>query len=66
VRQTGANATVIFVPPPFAGRRDHGSGRRGHRAGRLHHRGHSACDMLKALTFMSGKQTRLIGPNCPG
>ncbi len=40
VRKTGANVSLIFVPPAGRGRRDHGGGGRGHRPRRLHHRGH--------------------------
>ena len=40
VEATGANATMIFVPPAVRGRRHHGSRRRGHRADRGDHRGH--------------------------
>ena len=40
VTKTGANAIVIYVPPPFAADCDPGSDRRRHAADRLHHRGH--------------------------
>ena len=64
--QTGANATVIFVPPPFA-------------ADAIMEavdaemplivcitEGVPTRDMEKAWRYMEGKKSRLIGPNCPG
>ena len=67
VRETGANASVIFVPPPGARRRGHGSGRRRPAAGRLHHRRHSdARHDARAAASCAASTTRLIGPNCPG
>jgi len=41
VKEAGANASVIYVPPAFGGRRDHGSRGRSYRRGCLHHRGHT-------------------------
>ncbi len=66
MKQTGANASVIFVPPPFAA------------DGILEcvdadidlaiciTEGIPVRDMLHVARFMQGKRTRLIGPNCPG
>jgi succinyl-CoA synthetase alpha subunit len=66
MKQTGANATVIFVPPPFA-------------ADAIMEavdaemplivcitEGVPTRDMEKAWRYMEGKRSRLIGPNCPG
>lgn len=66
VKATGANASVIYVPPPFA-------------ADAIMEavdaeldlvvcitEGIPVLDMVKVRRFMQGKKTRLIGPNCPG
>jgi succinyl-CoA synthetase alpha subunit len=66
VKETGANASMIFVPPPFA-------------ADSIMEcvdadldlvicitEGIPILDMVKVKRFMEGKRTRLIGPNCPG
>ncbi|RME14975.1 MAG: succinate--CoA ligase subunit alpha [Bdellovibrio sp.] len=66
VEKTGATASVIYVPPPFA-------------ADAIMEavdaeldlvicitEGIPVLDMVKVKRFMEGKKTRLIGPNCPG
>lgn len=66
VEQTGATASVIYVPPPFA-------------ADAIMEavdaeldlvvcitEGIPVIDMIRVRRYMEGKKTRLIGPNCPG
>jgi succinyl-CoA synthetase alpha subunit len=66
VEKTGANASVIYVPPPFA-------------ADAIMEavdaeldlvvcitEGIPVMDMIKVKRFMQGRKTRLVGPNCPG
>ncbi len=66
VRETGANCSLIFVPPPFA-------------ADAIMEAADAALDIIVAITegipvldmmrvknYLKGKPSRLIGPNCPG
>jgi succinyl-CoA synthetase alpha subunit len=66
VTKTGANASVIFVPPPFAADAIMEAADAGIALVVCITEGIPVVDMLKAMTFLQGKPTRLIGPNCPG
>jgi succinyl-CoA synthetase alpha subunit len=66
VRSTGANASVIFVPPPFAAEAIMEAADASLPLVVCITEGIPALDMVKAWQFLQGRQTRLIGPNCPG
>ncbi len=63
---TGANCTAIYVPSPFAADAIMEAGAAEVELIVAITEGIPVLDMLKARTFLAGRSSRLIGPNCPG
>jgi succinyl-CoA synthetase alpha subunit len=66
VRKTGANCSVIFVPPPGAADAIMEAADANLDLAVCITEGVPVLDMMRASTFLKGRKTRLIGPNCPG
>src|ERR1700732_3935303 len=63
---TGCNASMIFVPPPFAADALMEAAAAGIALTVCITEGIPVSDMLRVKAFLAGHPTRLIGPNCPG
>ena len=66
VKNTGATASVIYVPPPYAADAIMEAVDAGIELVCCITEGIPVLDMVKVKQYMQGKNTRLIGPNCPG
>lgn len=66
VRETGANASMIFVPPAFAADAILEAADAALSTVACITEGIPTLDMVTVLGYLKGKETRLIGPNCPG
>jgi succinyl-CoA synthetase alpha subunit len=66
VKDTGANVSIIFVPPAFAADAIMEAADAGVELIVCITEGIPVQDMVKAKNFLQGKKARLIGPNCPG
>ncbi len=66
VAATGANASVVYVPPPFAADAIMEAAASGLDLVVAITEGIPVADMVKAKRYLADKPTRLVGPNCPG
>lgn len=66
LQETGANVSIIFVPPAFAADAIMESAEAGIELIVCITEGIPVQDMLKVKNYLAGKSSRLIGPNCPG
>ena len=66
VEKTGADASSIFGPPPFAADAVMEAADAGIKVIVCISEGIPTLDMVKAMTYLEGKNVHVIGPNCPG
>jgi succinyl-CoA synthetase alpha subunit len=67
LRATGANATAVFVPPPFAADAIIENAEAGVELVIVITEGIPILDMVRVRRYLAGRpHTRLVGPNCPG
>jgi len=66
VRATGADASVIFVPPPFASDAIMEAAAAGVKLIVAITEGIPILDMVRVREFLKSRPSRLVGPNCPG
>jgi succinyl-CoA synthetase alpha subunit len=66
VKATGADVSIIFVPPAFAGDAVMEAAEAGVHLVVCITEGIPVQDMVKVKNYLQGKHTRLVGPNCPG
>lgn len=66
VADTGANASVVYVPPPFAADAIMEAAASGVELVVAITEGIPVDDMIRAKRYLQGSGTRLVGPNCPG
>ena len=66
VEETGANVSVIFVPPPFAADAIMEAAEAGIKVIICITEGIPTEDMVKVKEYLKDKEARLVGPNCPG
>lgn len=66
VKNTGANASVIYVPAPFAADAIMEAAEAGIELVVCITEGVPALDMIRVKKYLSHRKARLIGPNCPG
>jgi succinyl-CoA synthetase alpha subunit len=64
--ETGANCSLIFVPPPFAADAIMEAADAGVDVIVAITEGIPTLDMMRVMNYLEGKPSRLIGPNCPG
>ncbi len=66
VGETGANCSLIFVPPAFAGDAIMEAADAGIGVIVAITEGIPVLDMMRVMNYLEGRPVRLIGPNCPG
>ena len=66
VAETGANASMVFVPPPFCGDAILEAADAGIELIVAISEGIPVRDMIRVRSCLEGTNSRLVGPNCPG